>query len=114
MTIREHFRDMYKRVSRWTTAVAFIAAAVMWMYPQLNGFVIGLVIAVPLIGVLFAFRGRFRCPRCGAELSKLRRQEIRQRGFIEATLDRRLFWDAWNACPKCGVSFDEDYGPIGS
>jgi ribosomal protein S27AE len=119
MTIREHYQRLFKRVKNVTVGVVVVLAlAVLWFSPHLTGaqnaraaFLVGITIAGAL---LLALRGRFMCPRCGADLSKLRGQEAR-RTHLGARLfgsDRRQFWDEWDACPKCGVSFDEEWGPI--
>jgi uncharacterized protein with PIN domain len=43
----------------------------------------------------------FRCPRCGTSYQKMRKEQAAQLGS-----DRRMYWDLWNACPNCQLSFD--------
>jgi ribosomal protein S27AE len=59
-----------------------------------------------LLGLLLTvfFRGRFKCPRCSADFRKLRLAQ-----FGRFSTDRRIYWELWDACPNCGVSFDEPF-----
>jgi hypothetical protein len=119
MTIREHFRKRFTRMKNWFVVGAAIVGVVfsVWRYPQhahqsplqfgvyaVLGMLLGLV-------WVWLLRGRFLCPGCGTDLQKRNaerfRQERRERGWLNA--DRRLFWEAWDACPRCGRSFDDPY-----
>ncbi len=119
MTIRQHYHQLFKRVTWVVVAVAMVLGAVItWGYPNLTRAQNRLayaVVAVVMGGLLvLVFKRRFLCPRCGADLSKLYSEELSRKSFVLRFIihDRRQFWDDWNACPKCGVSFDDEWGPI--
>ena len=116
MTIREHFKRVFDRIKYGCVALAIVLVALTeWRYPHLTRLQnagIGLLLGVPISAILvLVLRGRFLCPRCGTDLGKLRNREARNerrgRGWFSA--DRRLLWEAWDACPHCGVSFHEPY-----
>ena len=119
MTIREHFQGVFNRIKNVTVVVAIVFACFLtWCSPKLTKpqyfaicFLFGIAIGCVLLLVM---RRRFLCPRCSADLRKLRSQETRQAGLRGRFGDRQLLWVAWNACPKCGVSFDDEYGLIAS
>jgi len=119
MTIREHFQRILDRAKYTTTGVVVpLVLIVLWRYPNLTKpQVLGgsALLGIVLAGVLvLVFRRRFLCPRCGTDLSKLHAKKVGRRGLFRKALtgDQRQFWQAWNACPNCGVSFDEEWGPI--
>ena len=109
MSIREHMRRFHQRVTRITVIVGVVTVLLFtWRYPHASGtahYELGAVMGV-VIGVvlLFVFRGRFVCPRCGADFLKLRRKERGRFNF-----DTRMFWQIWDKCPHCGVSFDDPW-----
>lgn len=109
MTIRENFQRFMTRVSYVVVAGAVVIVVLIdLLYPDLTrlqsaaiAFFVGIGIALML---MVFFRGRFKCPRCNADLRKLRREQLGR-----WNTDRRMYWDLWEACPKCGVSFDAPY-----
>jgi hypothetical protein len=116
MTIREHFKRVFDRIKYGCVALAIVLVALTeWRYPHLTRLQnagIGLLLGVPISAILvLVLRGRFLCPRCGTDLGKLRNREVRKKRRVRGrfSADRRLLWDVWNACPHCGVSFDEPY-----
>jgi uncharacterized C2H2 Zn-finger protein len=54
-----------------------------------------------LIAWLFV-RNKLRCPRCGSDF---RKERIAKLGRF--SLDTRGAADLWDACPHCGVSFND-------
>jgi ribosomal protein S27AE len=64
---------------------------------------IGGGVAVALIASLF-IRNRLRCPRCGTDFREARLEKLGRWSF-----DSRGSAGLWDACPHCGVSFDELY-----
>jgi predicted RNA-binding Zn-ribbon protein involved in translation (DUF1610 family) len=116
MTIREHFVRVRNRIL-WAAVCVMVAllGLIWWLSEKLTKLkaeIAFVVIVIILTGVLKRlFWGRFICPQCGTDLGKLFREE-REREGVSARDDRREIWERWNACPKCGVSFDEDWGPI--
>jgi hypothetical protein len=116
MTIREQFQRVYRRIQRWAVGgVIVLACLVTWRYPdltRLQNLGISVLLGVAILVILaLLLRRRFLCPRCGTDLGKLRRQEVRQerraRGWFNVPM--RLFWDVWDACPHCKVSLDDPY-----
>lgn len=109
MTIREHFRRFQKRVNNARVAVGLVAAVIfLWREPrgsQLAPYAFGAGFALAWLAVFALFlRKRYVCPRCGADFIQLRREML---GRFNP--DRRLYWDLWEKCPHCGVSFDEPW-----
>jgi hypothetical protein len=104
-TIREHIkranayfvRIMVPIVTVWGAALVLFGAGTM----QRQALAIGGGVAVMLIGVLL-FRNQLRCPRCGTDLRKERIAKLGRR-----SRDTRATADLWDACPRCGVSFNE-------
>jgi hypothetical protein len=116
MTIREHFQRIFKRITYCMVVAAIVVVCVLdWHYPHLTRWQnagVGLLLGLPFVAVLMlVLRRRFLCPRCGTDLGKLRQQEIRrerrERGWFSVQM--QLLWDAWSACPHCGVSFSDPY-----
>ncbi|HTC53272.1 MAG TPA: hypothetical protein VK700_15150 [Steroidobacteraceae bacterium] len=106
MTIRDHF----KRTQMWCTyglAAILIGTAlgIRFLHPKLprpDILMVGLgLAAVAIVAVYFVTRRIYRCPRCGVGLNQLRAQTIGGQNK-----DRRMFWEIWNACPNCQLSFD--------
>jgi hypothetical protein len=109
MTIREY----YQRVQTWTKYVlagVFITATfyIVFRYPKLPMWaywVVGLGEAAVAMPILLVFMRRtYRCPGCEVNLMQLRVQKLGRR-----TGDRRMFWQIWDACPNCELSFDEPW-----
>jgi hypothetical protein len=119
VTIREHFRRRFNRIKYGFTVVAIVLAGVLvWRYPHQTPeqyLTYGVVLGIPLALVLrWLLRGRFLCPRCGTDLQKLRveqrRQARRERGQLGYfNVDAQPFYETWDACPRCGCSFDDPY-----
>lgn len=109
VTIREHFHRFLNRVSYVVVAsVVLLFALIDLQYPHLTNLqnaAIALCSGI-LIGCLLCvfFRGRFKCPRCSADFRKLRRAQLGR-----FSTDRRTYWELWDACPNCRVSFDESF-----
>ena len=109
MTIREHYELAFKRTKYGTVAAGIVVVvALEWRYPNVSKqqfLAIGLVMGV-VFGVVLTLLGHFlyRCPRCHADFRKLR---IKQMGRWNR--DGRFYWQIWDACPQCLVSFDEPW-----
>lgn len=109
VTIREHFQRFMNSVSYIVVATAVLLVILIeFRYPHLTKLQ---NVAISLfIGIAFAlllmmfFRGRFKCPRCTADFRKLRRAQLGR-----FSTGRRMYWEIWDACPNCGVSFDEPF-----
>lgn len=103
MTVREHYRRKFERL-KWTFIACVGAVAVIWtfLYPhqsRLQSMEYGALMGVPAVLALWlVLRLKwFPCPRCGADLFR--------QGFREG----RQFFEAIDACPKCGLSFDDPW-----
>ena len=109
LTIREHLnrtsalfvRLMIPIAGAWVAAIMLFGTDMTKAHQQamsVGGGVVGI-----LIGSLF-IRNRLRCPRCGSDFRKERFAKLGRWSF-----DSRAIADLWDACPHCGVSFDELY-----
>lgn len=109
MTIREHFQLFYRRVT-YITVIAVVLMVVLiglryHHFTRMQNLMVGLIVGIPVsVVLLLVLKGRFKCPRCGADFQKLRRA---QHGRFAR--DARMFWEVWDACPNCGVNFDAPY-----
>jgi len=109
MTIREalkHRRKVFQRVFV-TTAMVLLGAWVLTHPRETNGqFLIrSLPVVVVVIIALTPITNRlFSCPRCGSNFRKYRIQKLGR-----FSLDTTGAEDLWDACPQCGVSFEERY-----
>lgn len=109
LTIRHHFkrttavfvRIMVPLLCVWVVAVTLFFTDIPKLQQQV--WAIGGGVALAFIGSLF-IRARVRCPRCGTDF---RKEHIAQ--FGRWLFDTRTTTDLWDACPRCGVSFDEPY-----
>jgi len=109
LTIREHFKRtnaLFVRIvvpifGTWVGAIMLFGTGMTKAHQQALG-VAGGVVGV-LIGSLF-IRNRLLCPRCGTNFRKERLAKLGRWSF-----DSRGTADLWDACPHCGVSFDELY-----
>jgi hypothetical protein len=109
LTIREHFkrtnalfvRIMVPIVGAWVVAITFFGTGITKAHQQALSIGGGVVVA--LIASLF-IRNRLRCPRCGSDFRKARFAKLGR-----WSLDSRGSADLWDACPHCGVGFDELY-----
>jgi ribosomal protein S27AE len=109
LTIREHFkrttalfvRIMVPIVAAWVTAFSLFETDMTKAHKQALS--IGGGVAVLLIASLF-IRNRLRCPRCGSDFRKARIAKLGRWSF-----DSRGSAELWDACPHCGVSFDDLY-----
>jgi len=68
-----------------------------------NGFAIIGGMVLFLAGWLLV-RSRLRCPRCGTDFKKERIAKLGR-----WSMDTRQSTELWDACPHCGVSFNEPY-----
>jgi hypothetical protein len=118
VTIRDYFQRLMRRITLGIgVSVMVIAGILIWRYPNMPSAVLALVAgAIVSVPTIYTVKTRFLCPRCGASMDKLRREQIRaaRRGqaLTEWVDPGLVFWSSWNACPQCGVSFDAPYEPI--
>jgi len=107
MTIREY----YQRVQTWTKyalagAIMTVTFYIVFRYPKLPMWaywVVGRGEAAVAMAILLVFMRRtYRGPSCEVNVMQLRVQKLGRR-----TGDRRMFWQFWDACPNCELSFDE-------
>lgn len=109
MTIREHFQRAERREHFVTLAFELVLVAFLAL--TTDRWLIIILIGIAIAGVVhLALSRTFECPRCHENLRRLRNQNLRGRAFIRKGKGGK-FWDEWDACPKCGVSFDEEMGP---
>jgi hypothetical protein len=110
VTIREHFVQLARRLNYVWVALAFAIVGVgMWRYPHTSPFTIGLVMGAVLIGpIILVGRRVFRCPRCQRGYQQMRKQQPDRRR------DLRMYWEVWEACPNCQLSFDEPWSKPGA
>jgi hypothetical protein len=109
VTIREHFQRFQRRATHFAVIVSVLMAVfINLQYPDstplrdlMAALGMGVVLAVVL---LLVFKGRFKCPRCGADFRKLRRAQLGR-----FNRDTRMYWELWDACPRCRVSFDAPF-----
>jgi hypothetical protein len=109
LTIREHFKRttaLFVRITvpiagAWVAAFTLLGTDMTKAHRQALS--IGGGVAVVLIASLF-IRNRLRCPRCGTDFREARLEKLGRWSF-----DRRGSADLWDACPGCGVGFDEPY-----
>lgn len=109
MTIREQYESVLKQTTYGVIAVGSVVfIAFIWRYPHAprrQSGLLGLLLGVVLAPVLVMLgRVLYRCPRCHADFQKLR---VEQLGRWHP--DRRMYWQLWDACPQCHVSFDEPW-----
>lgn len=116
MTVREHFQRVFTRIKYYTVGSGIVLCCLLtWRYPhmtRLQSTGVGLMLGIPFSAVIMlVLRRRFLCPRCGTDLARLQQQELRRerrsRGWFNVQM--RHFWDTWNACPSCSLSFNEPY-----
>jgi hypothetical protein len=116
MTTGEHFQTVLNRVKYGAVTIGFAEVVwLIWRYPHPTTLQIaefGLLGAIPLIVIIWALTyRRFLCPRCGADLGALNREQIRatRRELGWGKSDMRLAWERWDACPRCSSRFDDPY-----
>ena len=106
MTIREHYQRVFDRIKYGSIAAAIaVVLAFQWKYPHLPkpqwlafALMMGLVFSLLLATLSHIV---YRCPRCHADFRTLR---IQQMGRWNR--DQRFYWQLWDACPRCQLSFD--------
>jgi hypothetical protein len=109
LTIGEHFnrtnayfvRIMVPLGTAWVAGVVLFVTGIPKM--QQNALAIGGGVALGLIGSLF-IRNQLRCPRCGTDFRKERIAKLGRWSW-----DTRGTEELWNACPRCGVSFNDPW-----
>jgi ribosomal protein S27AE len=109
LTIRDHLkrtnavfvRIMVPLLCGWIVVVTLFLTDIP--KPQRQAWAIGGGVVLAFIGSMF-IRARLRCPRCGSDFRKERITQLGRWSF-----DTRTTTDLWDACPRCGVSFDEPY-----
>ncbi len=107
MTIREHFRLVQKRCTYALVAVAVVVVFYMEArYPKLPRdayFLVGLGLIAVMAPPFFILGKRlYRCPRCDAFLNM--KGQTANRPYRPGS-----FWDRWDACPNCQLSFDASW-----
>lgn len=113
LTIREQMQRSRTRMS-WVVVPAVIALALapLWLFPNAPAWLFG--VFPVLVGLSVGLTTNrvtnrsFICPRCGADF-----REIRWKQLGRFAYDRRMYWDLWDKCPQCGVSFDAPYEQVG-
>jgi uncharacterized C2H2 Zn-finger protein len=76
-------------------------------FPLMQGQALGIggfavLFAVMSLIVWLVIRSRLRCPRCEADF---RAERVAKLG--RWSMDTRGMTELWNACPRCGVSFND-------
>lgn len=89
----------------WCVAVTLLVPKLT--ATQRNGAAIVGSLVLSFVGSLFV-RNRLRCPRCGTNFKKERIAKLGR-----WSMDFRGSTELWEACPHCGVSFNESYRLIG-
>lgn len=112
LTIREHLRrtNAYSQRIIIPVAAAWIAGVVFYKsgLTKLQEQALSIAGAVVLVLVLYwMVRRRLCCPRCGSDFSKERIAKVGRWSFDTTGTE-----DLWDACPHCGVSFDEPYRAV--
>jgi uncharacterized C2H2 Zn-finger protein len=108
-TIKEHFRRTRTLSVRIIVPVVALWAVLADSYPlhlsksERNTLVIGGGAVLGVVGSLLTVR-RLRCPRCGTNFKKERFAKLGRWSF-----NTRGTEEIWDACPHCGVSFDEPW-----
>lgn len=106
-TIAEHFKR-----TRTLSVRVIVPVVALWVvaancYPlhlskgERNALAIGGGAVLGVIGALLMVKG-LRCPRCGSNFKQERFAKLGRWSF-----DTRGTEEIWDACPHCGVSFDE-------
>jgi hypothetical protein len=109
MTIGEHFKRT-RTLKRRLELVAFVCSVVLIFAEHrltaLERNVWGIVGAVAIVwATVMLFTRKLRCPRCGTDFKSPRSEKVGR-----WSRDRRGPEELWDACPACGVSFNEPYG----
>jgi hypothetical protein len=94
-------RVMVPVLIAWVVGVTLFATDIP--KSQRQPLLYGGALLIALIGGLY-IRGKLRCPQCGTDFRKERIAKLGRWSF-----DTRMTTDLWDACPRCGVSFDEPY-----
>jgi hypothetical protein len=109
VTIGEHLkrtsayfqRIMAPLCAAWGAGVVLFVTGMSRIQQQ--ALAIGGGVALFLIGSLFV-RNQLRCPRCGTDF---RKERIAKLGRWSG--DNRGTSELWDACPRCGVSFNDPW-----
>jgi ribosomal protein S27AE len=101
-TIGAHLRRTYAFFLRILIPliVGWVAAVTLYVQHQ-QAQLLGAGVALYLIAVMIVKR-RLRCPRCGTDFRQERAAEL---GPL--SMDPRSPGELWDACPHCGVSFND-------
>jgi hypothetical protein len=119
-TIREHYERDFKRV-KFALIVGTVVLMLVLMVRfndlmRAHGYIVVFALSAVVMGVLFGvIRGRYRCPRCAADIQRLWNREWKQIPLAQRFADsgRHMFWQSWVSCPQCGTKFDEDWDAKG-
>jgi len=108
VTIREHFELVYRRTKYTVLAVAAVPIVTAVMYLHVATVPLLAVVVITGLGIGFALRlitgWLFRCPRCCTDF-----EEERIKLLGRGSRDRRMYWVLWDACPRCGISFNDPW-----
>jgi hypothetical protein len=107
LTIRQHLkrtnayfqRIMVPVTAAWVAVVTLFVTDISKIEQQTLA--VGGCLTLFLIAWLFV-RNKLRCPRCGSDFRKERIAKLGRFSF-----DTRAAADLWDACPHCGVSFND-------
>jgi hypothetical protein len=87
----------------WIATVLLMGSGIPLMQrlrPGIGG--VAVLSAVMFLIVWLVIRSRLRCPRCGADFRQERFAKLGRWSF-----DTRGTGELWDACPRCGVSFND-------
>lgn len=105
-TIRERFGRTWAYHLRIIVPLMFIWATPIMVFlrgmPRMQQYALAIagMFAIQVVGYLLV-RKRLCCPRCGSDFRKERHAQLGR-----WSMDRRMPWVLWDACPNCGVSFN--------
>jgi uncharacterized C2H2 Zn-finger protein len=109
VTIAEHFKRTRTLSVRIIVPIVALWVVLTDSYPlqlpkgERNALAIGGGAVLGVVGSVFMVR-RLRCPRCGTNFKQDRLAKLGRWSF-----DTRGTEEIWDACPHCGVSFDEPW-----
>jgi hypothetical protein len=96
-----HVRIMTPVLAAWIAGVLLFGAGLPKRQQQALAIGGGLVLSIP--GWMF-IRNQLRCPRCGTDFKRERFAKLGRWSF-----DTRGAAELWDACPHCGVSFNDPW-----
>jgi hypothetical protein len=111
LTIRDHFKRTRGLLIRVGVPLAIAWIVGVDLYPstltknEREGWAMGGGAAL-IIAAVFLIKERFKCPRCRTNFKHERWAQLGR-----WSTDMRNPEDMWDACPSCGVSFNDPYSP---